>query len=422
MPLPALDQFDLLQQIPLGICIVSREYIILSWNKLLQSWTQTTAEQMQGTNLLEAFPHLASAGYRSRFEMAFEGGAPSVFSPQLHPHFFPSFLPNGTQRILRTVAVPQVKDAGQSILIICSQDVTSIMDQLQTIQALQRKTAQEAEERQKVLRELEEANEHLLAYNKEKDRVMRILSHDLRSPLSSILSASEIIQRSADKADVVNEFSRLITSVSTTLIDLINNFLEMARASDGKIVLTPDDCDLRNLVQRSVDVVRVLASDKGIEVSVSFPPDLPLLMLDRMKMFQVLTNLLSNAVKFTPQGGAITLNIERDAHGDVLLHVADTGIGIPAEHLPKVFDQFGVYQRTGTSGERGTGLGLALVKSLVEMHGGTISVRSTAGVGTTFTLLLPVHSPLRLPPSELSPEVVAMLAETERLLNDSEGE
>ncbi len=387
-----MSQFELLQHIPLGICTVSRDYTVLSWNKPLQNWTNTALRDVLGKNLLELYPHLGASRYKSLFDLAFEGEAPYIFSPQLHPHFFPSVLPNGLQRIQRTTAASHTVAGNRRILMICVQDVTNMMDQLQTIEDLQRKTLQEMEARKETLRELEEANGHLVEYSKEKDRIMQILSHDLRSPISGIKAASELIGRTPADTALVSEFSTLITRVSDTLIELINNFLDMARASDGKIELYPDYCDIREIARRAVDVLGVLATGKNILISTSFAEDVPLLVLDHSKMLQVFTNLLSNAIKFTPSGGTISVGIERGSAGDVVVHVADTGIGIPEAHIPMLFEQFGRHQRSGTAGERGTGLGMALVKSLVEMHGGSISVHSEAGQGTTFTMQFPIES------------------------------
>ncbi len=390
MSLSSVSQFDILQHIPLGICTVNREYTVLSWNKPLQNWTNTAFDDIVGRNLLEYYPHLDAPRYKSRFELAFEGGAPYVFSPQLHPYFFPSLLPNGQQRIQRTTVVSHTVAADNRVLIMCVQDVTSMMSQLQTIQELQRTTVQEVEARKQALQELEEANSHLVEYGKEKDRIMQILSHDLRSPISGIRIAAELIGRSSADTAFVDEFSTMIVRVSDSLIELINNFLDMARTSDGKVILHPEECDIREIALRAVEVLGVLATSKNISISTSFPEDIPMIVLDHSKMLQVFTNLLSNAVKFTLSGGAISLRIEIDATENVLVHVADTGIGIPEEYLPMLFEPFGRHQRKGTAGERGTGLGMSLVKSLVELHGGSISVRSEAGKGTTFTLCLPL--------------------------------
>ena len=385
----SINQFNLLQHIPLGICTVDKNYNILSWNKPLENWTNTTYSSIAGRNLLELYPHLSETRYKSRFDLAFRGGAPYVFSPQLHPYFFPSFLPNGNRRIQRTTVVSQLLENGERILIICVQDVTNMMNQLQKIHELQRATLMEMEEHKKTLLELEAANRHLVEYNKEKDKIMQILSHDLRSPISGIKGAAELMAGNPDDTATVAEFSEMIINVSGSLIELINDFLDLAKANAGKITLQRDYCDIREIILRAVEFLEVPALQKNIQLSTRFPDEELVLALDRSKMLQVLTNLLSNAVKFTPAGGSVTAQAEHDPAGDVLVHIADTGVGIPEEHLPILFEQFGQHQRNGTSGEKGTGLGMPLVKSFVELHGGSVSVRSSTGRGTTFTVRLP---------------------------------
>ncbi len=274
MPLSSVSQFELLQHIPLGICTVNDKYTVLSWNKPLQNWTDTEFSEVAGKNLLELYPHLNIPRYKSRFDLAFEGGAPYVFSPQLHPHFFPSVLPNGQRRIQRTTVASHVVAGDRRVLIICVQDVTNMMDQLQTIQALQRISNQEAAARKQALQELEEANRHLVEYSREKDRIMQILSHDLRSPLSGIKAAAELISSSPANEELASEFSTMISRVSDTLIELINDFLDLARANDGKVTLNQDYWDMREIATRSVEVISMMAAGKGIGITTFFPEKL----------------------------------------------------------------------------------------------------------------------------------------------------
>lgn len=386
---PLINQLDLLQYIPLGICTIDQTYSILSWNKPLQNWTNIDFIDIAGKNLLEVYPHLAEAKYKTRFDLTFRDGAPYVFSPQLHPSFFPALQPNGNPRIQRTTIVSQILPSDQRILIICIQDVTDTMSQLQKINELQRITLIEMEERKKALKELEQANKHLVEYDKEKDKIMQILSHDLRSPISGINVAADLIQSDPADTATVAEFSALIASVSGSLIELINNFLDIAKINAGKMVLVPKPCDIREIAARAIEFIEILSAQKNIQLITVLPDQELILNLDHSKILQVLMNLLSNAVKFTPSGGSITLQISEETAGNILVHVTDTGVGIDEKYLPILFQQFGQHQSNGTDGEKGTGLGLSLVKSFVEMHGGSVSVNSVRGKGTTFTLCFP---------------------------------
>jgi signal transduction histidine kinase len=141
-----------------------------------------------------------------------------------------------------------------------------------------------------------------------------------------------------------------------------------------------------------------MARPKGISLHLECP-DTPLYAtVDAPKITQVINNLLSNAIKFTPSGGHVTVRLQPLPDGTVELQVEDTGIGIPAEHIPHLFEKFGPHQRAGTAGEKGTGLGMSIIKHFVELHGGTIAVESTPGVGTRFTIRLPRQPELATPP------------------------
>lgn len=389
MGVSLVRQFDLFHSLPLGVCVLSHEYIVLDWNRLLHEWTGVAAGNIVGTSLFETFPHLQENKYKSRFELALQGGPPHVFSPQLHPSFFPSLLPNGDMRIQRTTVSVNSYALEQSVLLICVQDVSSMMGQLQKIKSLQRRTLNEAEERKRALVELENANRRLVDYNEEKDRIMQIVTHDLRSPLSAIRGAAELIHSNPSDATTAAEFSDLIGNVADSLIALVNDFLDLAKAGAGKINLNLGRESMNYIAAHAVEFVERLAVKKEIQLSLLLPDSDIVLLADRSKMVQVLSNLLSNAIKFTPPQGSVSLTVQATEQGDVVVTVADTGIGMSDEQMSTLFDQFGKHQRQGTTGEKGTGLGMALVKSFVELHGGTISVQSTVGVGTTITVFIP---------------------------------
>ncbi|HRI31823.1 MAG TPA: ATP-binding protein, partial [Candidatus Kapabacteria bacterium] len=144
----------------------------------------------------------------------------------------------------------------------------------------------------------------------------------------------------------------------------------------------------------SVRLQEKVAQSKGLQLVFqhSLPQSPFVVTADEPKITQVINNLLSNAIKFTPKGGSVFVTLSAHNDTQLCITVKDTGIGIPPEHLPKVFEKFGNHQRSGTSGEKGTGLGMTIVKRFVELHDGTIDVQSQQGVGTTFTIILPIFS------------------------------
>ncbi len=245
-------------------------------------------------------------------------------------------------------------------------------------------------------REQRDFIEKLTVMNDEKDRLMQIVSHDLRSPLGGIKGLSEILQNGAEAEmpELVREFSEIIVQTSDTLLNLVNDLLDLAKIESGKQRLNIDDFDIVSVLQNAVRLQEKVAISKGLQLVFQHSlPQVPFVITgDEPKITQVINNLLSNAIKFTPKGGSVDLSLSSLSDTQICIVVKDTGIGIPSEHLPKVFEKFGIHQRSGTSGEKGTGLGMTIVKTFVELHNGTIVVESEQGVGTRFTIVLPVHA------------------------------
>lgn len=225
--------------------------------------------------------------------------------------------------------------------------------------------------------------------NEYKASMMRQISHELRTPLQTILSAQYIL--SGQKLGQLNtEQLRLLGSMKGNIDKLIkftNAFLDIAKIEAGKMEYDLELTDLLSVVASAVEDAQVLAERKGITISISASP-IPYVMADVDKLSQVFSNLIGNAIKYTDNDGKVTVTIARHGSG-VRVSIADTGIGIAPEDLPKIFVKF--YQASNATKARtkGTGLGLALVKAFVEGHGGNVSVTSTLGKGSTFIVDLP---------------------------------
>jgi signal transduction histidine kinase len=245
--------------------------------------------------------------------------------------------------------------------------------------------------------------------NEYKAGMMRQISHELRTPLQTILSAQYIL--SEQKLGRLNpEQLRLLGSMRGNIDKLIkftNAFLDIAKIEAGKMEYEMVLADLLSIVASAVEDAQVLAERKGVQISVSASP-IPYVMADVEKLSQVFSNLVSNAIKYTEKGGQITITAARNNSG-ARITVADTGVGIASEDLPKIFTKFYQASNVSKAGAKGTGLGLALVKAFVEGHGGTVSVASTINVGTTFTVDLPGADLGTMTPS---PPVVAQSQRT----------
>ncbi len=247
-------------------------------------------------------------------------------------------------------------------------------------------------------RELQEKNEELAgsyAKLKELDRLksnfLATMSHELRTPLTSVIGYSEMMLEGLGGPLTAEqrEYLGIIMEKGENLLHLITSILDISKIEAGRVRLVLADVDGGQLMRDAVATVLPLARKKGLKVACE-PGQLPRFQADRDKVRQCLVNLCSNAVKFTPAGGSITVSGERLGGDRIAIHVKDTGIGIAEDHLARVFDVF--YQVDGSSTREygGAGLGLAIVRSFVEAHGGEITVRSKPGEGSVFSVVLPV--------------------------------
>jgi signal transduction histidine kinase len=241
--------------------------------------------------------------------------------------------------------------------------------------------------------DLEKVNQELKRLDQVKTGFFSMINHEMRTPLTAIIGYVDLLlardSLTPDEEHMVNTMRKN----SHRLLDLVNNILDISRLEDGRLNLLTRDVALLPAIKQAVDVVEPMAEKKHIRMSVDISPDLPSLWVDPRRVHQVLINLLSNAVKYTPDTGTVTITARPiDASEQVEISVSDTGIGIPQDLLPYIFDRFSRIERPEIQHTVGTGLGLSIAKGLVEAHGGEITVASEEGRGTCFTFTLPVAS------------------------------
>jgi len=220
-----------------------------------------------------------------------------------------------------------------------------------------------------------------------------IIAHDLRSPLSSVLLRTDLILRGGrgDVPPALTADIRKIDQNMRSMVSLINDFLDLARLEGGGYRLDAEELDLAALVAATVDDIRPLAEESGIRIDTDLPATGELLLAgDRRRLIQVITNLLSNAIKFTPADGRVGVFVCRRG-AEFELRVTDTGRGIPADVLPLLFQRY-TRAPEGRSPVAGTGLGLMIVREIVEAHRGRVEAQSQPGAGATFTVRLPVNA------------------------------
>ncbi len=238
----------------------------------------------------------------------------------------------------------------------------------------------------------DEARRHAEAANIAKSRFLAQMSHELRTPLNAILGFSEVMKNELFGAHVVpayKEYSDDIHNSGVHLLGLINEILDLSRIEAGRYELNEEAVSLVQVAEECHHLLKLRAANRNIVIHNLFEPDMPRLWADERAARQICLNLLSNAIKFTPQGGEIWLKVGWTAAGGQYLSVKDTGPGIPESEIPIVLDTFGQGSNAIKSAEQGAGLGLPIVKSLIELHGGTFTLKSRLREGTEVIITFP---------------------------------
>jgi signal transduction histidine kinase len=247
--------------------------------------------------------------------------------------------------------------------------------------------------------ELREANLRLLAADRSKNQFLANMSHELRTPLNSIIGFSSVLLESTRQTIMprLYKFLENIHTAGNHLLELINDILDLSKIEAGKMELRPEFFDLHETMAAVERVMKGFASQANVHIISAINPDVPRVRLDEGRLKQILFNLLSNAVKFSPNGGPVTIHSAlvpktQSPLGidSIRIEVTDRGIGIGAEELERIFDEFYQTEEGRRSRRGGTGLGLSLTRNFVELHRGTIEVQSSPGSGSCFTLYLPV--------------------------------
>jgi PAS domain S-box-containing protein len=247
-----------------------------------------------------------------------------------------------------------------------------------------------------VAEELREARIAAEDSNRAKSRFLAHMSHELRTPLNGIIGFADIMRAGLFgpiEPERYRDYIELIHSGGELLLSLINDILDMSKIEAGKMELTIEPLETGSLAESCRSMVLGMARDSSVVVKVEIAPDCTELHADERAAKQMIINLMSNAVKFTPAGGIVTLRFRKNGDAGVVISVTDNGIGMTPAEMEKALQPFGQVDNEFSRQRKGTGIGLTLVKSLVELHGGTLDIASSKGVGTTATIALPWMKP-----------------------------
>ena len=368
-----------------GIVTTDCELNVVEWNNWMEEHTGKRAHEVIGKNLLELFPELIERRLDRHYKWALEGQV-RVLSQALHGYLISMAVVSGEHgyaQMQQAVRISPLSHEGKVIgTFTIIEDVTERVAREAELQA-------QIEARTRLLASEKLARSDAERANRLKDEFLATISHELRNPLNAIMGWAHMLR--LGKLDEANT-ERAVETIyrnAKSQTQLVSDLLDVSRIISGKLRLDMRTVDLVYIVNAAIDSIRPAADAKGIRLQTILDPAVGPISGDADRLQQIVWNLLTNAVKFTPKGGEIKVKVLR-IDSQVEIVVRDSGVGINKEFLPFVFDRFRQADASTTRIHGGLGLGLSIVRQLVDLHGGGVSVESEGeGQGATFTITLP---------------------------------
>jgi PAS domain S-box-containing protein len=368
-----------------GIVTTDSELNVVEWNNWMEEHTGKRAHEVIGRNLLDLFPELIERRLDRHYKWALEGQV-RVLSQALHGYLISMPVVSGGHgypEMQQAVRISPLSHEGQVIgTLTIIEDVTERVAREAELQA-------QIEARTRLLASEKLARSEAERANRLKDEFLATISHELRNPLNAIMGWAHMLQlgklNEANTERAVETIYRNAKSQS----QLVSDLLDVSRIISGKLRLDVRTVDLIYIINAAIDSIRPAADAKGIRLQTMLDPAAGPISGDADRLQQIVWNLLTNAVKFTPKSGKIQVKLQRiDSHVEII--VSDSGVGISKEFLPYVFDRFRQADASTTRIHGGLGLGLSIVRQLVDLHGGSVGVESEGeGKGATFIITLP---------------------------------
>ncbi|MBF0277760.1 MAG: response regulator [SAR324 cluster bacterium] len=382
--------FDLLDD---GIMIIDNELSVLFINKWIRDFL--SPELQQNASVSAIIGSGRGKAILSRIKLVLKIAKPSVLSSAFHPCIIPikdSKFPDQMMRQqgILTPIILQRKGKADQLCVLCQiRDVSNLAVQVNELEQAVKKR-QEAEE------ELILSQKNAESANRAKSEFLANMSHEIRTPLNSINGFSQIILNHKNRDALPEEFKEYLNNIQTAgenLSELINNILDLSKIEAGKITVSEENLNLNQLIQGIYQINKSAAMEKQLVYNYQIESQTPIyIRSDRTKLNQILMNLIGNAIKFTPEHHKVSLYAAKEKEM-LLLQVQDEGIGIPVDRQSAIFESFEQADGSTTRFFGGTGLGLAITKKMVELMGGEIAVESQKGLGSTFSVRLPVKEP-----------------------------